>query len=120
LLQAYADGVNAGNAHLGWALPVEYFLTGSKPGHWSPTDSIAWMLMMDFDLGGNWTKELQRFELSQFLSTKQVWDVLPPYIPGEPVTNVDFSKMYRDLGVYPSSAKSSSTQFHKLPANELQ
>ncbi len=27
LLQAYADGVNAGNAHLGWALPVEYFLT---------------------------------------------------------------------------------------------
>jgi len=119
LLQAYADGVNAGNAHLGWALPVEYFLTGSKPGHWSPTDSIAWMLMMDFDLGGNWTKELQRFELSQFLSTKQVWDVLPPYITGEPVTNVDFSKMYRDLGVYPSSAKSSSIQLPKLPANEL-
>ena len=119
LLQSYADGVNAGNAHLGWALPVEYFLTGSKPGHWSPTDSIAWMLMMDFDLGGNWTKELQRFELSQFLSTKQVWDVLPPYITGEPVTNVDFSKMYRDLGVYPSRAKSSSTQLQRLPANEL-
>ncbi len=31
LLQAYADGVNAGNSQLGWALPVEYFLTGSKP-----------------------------------------------------------------------------------------
>ncbi|MBU3605166.1 penicillin acylase family protein [Polynucleobacter sp. MWH-Creno-3A4] len=119
LLQAYADGVNAGNAHLGWALPIEYFLTGSKPGHWSPTDSIAWMLMMDFDLGGNWSKELQRLELSQFLTTKQVWDVLPAYIPGEPVTNVDFSKMYRDLGVYPASVKGSSSQSHKLPANDL-
>jgi len=119
LLQAYADGVNAGNAHLGWALPIEYFLTGSKPGHWSPTDSIAWMLMMDFDLGGNWTKELQRFELSQFLSTKQVWEVLPPYTPGEPVTNVDFSKMYRDLGVYRSNPKDSVSQSQKLPANEL-
>ena len=32
LLQSYADGVNAGNAHLGWALPVEYFLTGSSQG----------------------------------------------------------------------------------------
>ena len=49
LLQAYADGINAGNAQLGWALPVEYFLTGSKPGHWSPTDSVAWMLMMAYD-----------------------------------------------------------------------
>ena len=51
LLQSYADGVNAGNAHLGWALPLEYFLTGSQPGHWSPTDSVAWMLMMALDLG---------------------------------------------------------------------
>jgi len=72
ILQAYADGVNAGNAQLGWALPVEYFLTGSKPGHWSPTDSVAWMLMMAYDLGGNWNKELQRLELSQYLTTKQV------------------------------------------------
>ena len=63
LLQAYADGVNTGNTQLGWALPIEYFLTGSKPGHWSPTDSVAWMLMMALDLGGNWNKELQRLEL---------------------------------------------------------
>ena len=119
LLQAYADGVNAGNAHLGWALPIEYFLSGTKPGHWSPSDSIAWMLMMDFDLGGNWNKELQRFELSQYLSTKQVWDVVQPYVPGELVTDVDFAKMYRDLGIYRSTTKSSTQQPHKLPAHEL-
>jgi len=100
LLQAYADGVNAGNAKLGWALPIEYFLTGSKPGHWSPTDSIAWMLMMAMDLGGNWQKELQRLELSRDLSTEQIWEVLPPYTPGNPVTKLDFAALYKDMGIF--------------------
>ncbi|QWE19356.1 penicillin acylase family protein [Polynucleobacter corsicus] len=119
LLQSYADGVNAGNAHLGWALPVEYFLTGSKPGNWSPTDSVAWMLMMALDLGGNWQKELQRLELSQFLSTKQVWEVIPAYTPGEPVSNTDFAKMYRDINVFNPNPLARDQKSKKLPATEL-
>ena len=119
LLQAYADGVNAGNAQLGWALPIEYFLTGSKPGHWSPTDSVAWMLMMAYDLGGNWHKELQRLELSQYLSTKQVWEVTPPNEPGEPVSNVDFSKLYRDLKVFHPTPGPAEAKPQNLPATEL-
>ena len=119
LLQAYADGVNAGNAQLGWALPVEYFLTGSKPGHWSPTDSVAWMLMMAYDLGGNWQRELQRLELSQYLSTKQVWDVIEPYENDEPVSNVDFSKLYRDLKVFRASPGPAESKPRNLPATEL-
>ena len=119
LLQSYADGVNAGNAHLGWALPVEYFLTGSKPGHWSPSDSVAWMLMMALDLGGNWQKELQRLELSQFLSTKAVWEVMPPYAPGDLVSNLDFAKMYRDLRVFNPLPYSREQKSKKLPATEL-
>ena len=119
LLQSYADGVNTGNAHLGWALPVEYFLTGSKPGHWSPTDSVAWMLMMALDLGGNWQKELQRLELSQFLTTDQVWEVMPAYTPGEPVSNVDFAKMYRDINVFNPKPLARDQKSKKLPATEL-
>lgn len=119
LLQAYADGVNAGNAQLGWALPVEYFLTGSKPGHWSPTDSVAWMLMMAYDLGGNWQKELQRLELSQYLTTKQVWDVVQPYEAGEPVSNMDFSKLYRELKVFHPSPGQAESKPQNLPATEL-
>ncbi|QWD65229.1 penicillin acylase family protein [Polynucleobacter sp. MWH-Aus1W21] len=119
LLQAYADGVNAGNAQLGWALPIEYFLTGSKPGHWSPTDSVAWMLMMAYDLGGNWHKELQRLELSQYLSTKQVWEVTPPNEPGELVSNVDFSKLYKDLKVFHPIPGPSEAKPENLPATEL-
>jgi len=119
LLQAYADGVNAGNAQLGWALPVEYFLTRSKPGYWSPSDSVAWMLMMAFDLGGNWDKEIQRLELSQYLSTKQVWEVLPPFVAGDPVSNMDFAKMYRDLGVFNSTPGKQESQQNNLPSNNL-
>jgi penicillin G amidase len=120
LLQAYADGVNAGNAQLGWALPVEYLLTGSKPGHWSASDSVAWMLMMAFDLGGNWHKELQRLELSQFLTTKQVWEVVEPYTQDDPVTHLDFAKMYRDIGVFnPHPGPAESSFKKKLPSTEL-
>jgi penicillin amidase len=119
LLQSYADGVNAGNAHLGWALPVEYFLAGSKPGHWSPTDSVAWMLMMALDLGGNWHKELQRLELSQFLTTKQIWEVMPAYMPGEPVSHIDFAKMYRDIDVFNPKPLARDQKSKNLPATEL-
>ena len=119
LLQAYADGVNAGNKQLGWALPIEYFLSGSKPGHWSPTDSVAWMLMMSYDLGGNWNKELQRLELSQYLTTKQIWEVMPSFEVGEPVSNADFAKMYRDLKVFSTKDKSQHNRSKDLPTTEL-
>lgn len=119
LLQAYADGVNAGNAQLGWALPIEYFLTGSKPGHWSPTDSVAWMLMMAYDLGGNWQKELQRLELSKTLTTKQIWEVIPPYEADQPVTLMDFAKIYRELDVFSKASTSHESKPTNLPATEL-
>ena len=120
LLQAYADGVNAGNTNLGWALPIEYFLTGSKPGHWSPTDSVAWMLMMAYDLGGNWQKELQRLELSQYLSTKEIWEVMPSFEPnGEPLTTMDFAKLYKDHGVFSAQSGPANSKSKNLPATEL-
>lgn len=105
LLGSYAAGVNAGNQALGWALPVEYFLTGSQPGHWTPSDSVAWSLMMALDLGDNWQKELFRLELSQHLTTAQIWDVMPPYPGSTPVSTVDFAKLYKDLGVFRQGSK---------------
>ena len=113
LVQAYADGVNAGNQSLGWALPLEYFLTGSKPGYWSAADSVAWSLMMALDLGDNWQKELFRLELSQYLSTAEIWQVMPPYPGSAPLTQMDFAKLYRDHQVFRSAEqriKKSSSQ----------
>ena len=113
LIKAYADGVNAGNQSLGWALPIEYLLTGSQPGHWSPTDSVAWSLMMALDLGDNWQKELFRLELSQHLTTDQIWDVMPPYPGNTPVSNLDFAKLYKELGVFKQSPISLNKQSHR-------
>jgi penicillin amidase len=59
LLQAYADGVNAGLAHLG-ARPWQYLLLRDRPRPWEPVDSLLvvgemyWMLQAngieaDFD-----------------------------------------------------------------------
>ncbi len=48
--------------------------------------------MMAYDLGGNWQKELQRLELSKTLTTKQIWEVLPPYDPDQLVTLMYLTK----------------------------
>jgi penicillin G amidase len=40
IFQSFADGVNAWIAHIGDDLPVEFLLTGLRPGLWSPDVSI--------------------------------------------------------------------------------
>lgn len=49
LLQAYADGVNAGLADLS-SRPWEYWLFGQKPTPWQPVDSLLVIDTMFFDL----------------------------------------------------------------------
>lgn len=49
LLQAYADGVNAGLAALG-ARPFEYWLLGVAPTPWQPEDSLLVAYTMYLDL----------------------------------------------------------------------
>ena len=63
LLDAYAAGVNAFIA-TDPVLPVEFWLTGARPEPWSPADSVAWVKMMAWDLGGNWRSELLRMRLA--------------------------------------------------------
>jgi penicillin G amidase len=121
-LEAYCNGINAGFADLGWALPPEFFLTGSKPAIWTPIDSVSWSIIFALDLGGNWSKEFQRLEMSQRLSTEQIWDVLPPYLGDPPLTSIDFANMYRQQGIFPhtetkQSAQSNAEIFAWLPQN---
>ena len=109
-LQSYVEGVNDGFARLGWALPPEFMILGTKPVAWSPADSVAWSLMMALDLGGNWHKEFIRLELSKNLETQRIWEVLPPYAGETPPTSVNFSKMYQELGLFNKEpAKSSAS-----------
>jgi penicillin amidase len=100
LLQAYARGVNAFHGTAGQALPPEFHILGTRPGEWTPQDSMGWAIMMALDLGGNWGTEFARLSALQRIDTEQLWQLMPPY-PGEaPATSVDLAKLYRDLGVY--------------------
>lgn len=49
VLDAYAEGVNAGLASLS-SVPIEYMALGRTPRSWSPSDSILVMLAMMCDL----------------------------------------------------------------------
>ena len=99
LLEAYAAGVNAFLA-ADPVLPVEFWLTGVRPEPWMPADSIAWVKMMAWDLGGNWRSELLRMRLARTLPLARIHEFLPPY-PGDPVPVIAelkelYSSMERD------------------------
>ncbi len=104
-LEAYTNGINAGFADLGWALPAEFILLGTKPGLWTPIDSMSWMMMMALDLGDNWSKEVIRLQLASILTTEEIWQILPPYLDDLPATNLDFAKLYKDRGIYQTATE---------------
>jgi len=99
LLTAYAAGVNRYvRSHLG-AWPPEFLILGLKPEDWEPVDSLAWSIMMAWDLGGNWTTELQRMRLALKLPVDRINELIPPY-PGEkPLATADYAALYRDLKI---------------------
>lgn len=83
LLLAYTAGINAALQRGVRALPPEYWMLGVAPEPWDPVDSVAWSIMMAWDLGGNWQNELLRLRLSMVLPMHRVQELLPAY-PGEP------------------------------------
>ncbi len=93
LLDAYAAGVNAFIASSP-VLPPEFWLTGARPEPWVPADSVAWIKMMAWDLGGNWRNELLRMRLAKTLPLARIHEFLPPY-PGDPVPAIaDLKELY--------------------------
>ena len=96
LIEAYAAGVNAfiGSDPV---LPIEFWLTGARPEPWVPADSVAWIKMMAWDLGGNWRNELLRMRLAKTLPLARIHEFLPPY-PGEPVPAIaDLKELYATM-----------------------
>jgi penicillin amidase len=94
-LDAYAAGVNA---FLGTqaVLPLEFHITHVKPEAWSPVDSLTWLKMMAWDLGGNWRNELLRMRLSQALPLSRIQELLPPYPGDAPLQIRDLRELYQD------------------------
>lgn len=100
LLEAYARGVNAAVRTLS-ARPPEMLILGLRPEDWTPVDSLAWAIMMAWDLGANWNAEMQRLRLALRLggddAVARVNELMPPY-PGEaPRLTVDYAARVRAL-----------------------
>ena len=114
LLMAYTAGVNQVIREKMKARPPEFIVLGLQPELWDPIDSLAWSLMMAWDLGGNWTTELQRMRLSSKLSLDRINELLPPY-PGErPVPTRDYVQLYRDLGLLQGASQQAWIQLPEI------
>lgn len=100
-IEAYTAGVNA---YLTGALrmrPPEFHLLGIRPEPWTPEDSVAWAIMMAWDLGGNWNTELQRMRLALKLPVARIDELIPPYPGDKPLVSTDYAALYRELKVDP-------------------
>ena len=60
VLDAYSAGVNAFLANHEGPWPPEFIILSHTPEPWRPADSLVWVKVMAFNLGGNMSRELQR------------------------------------------------------------
>ena len=112
VVQAYTDGINAVIRQELRARPPEFLLLGAHPEPWDPVDSIAWSIMMAWDLGGNWTTEVLRLRLALKMPVAQIDVLLPPY-PGEaPLATADYAQIFRSLKL---DAGDRATAWQALP-----
>ena len=112
---AYTAGINAVLTSELRARPPEFVILGLHPEPWEPVDTLAWAIMMAWDLGGNWGTELLRLRLALQMPVARINQLLPPY-PGEaPLvteTTADYSALYRELKL---GASGTATAWQRLP-----
>ena len=102
-LSAYARGINSYVRNHMKARPPEFMILGLQPEDWSEVDSLAWGIMMAWDLGGNWGTELQRLRLALKMPVARVNELIPPY-PGDsyPPT-ADYAQLFQGLNLRAST-----------------
>ena len=100
-VESYTAGINAFIANHLRARPPEYLILGFEPEPWTAEDTMAWPIMMAWDLGGNWTTELLRMHLAMNLSGPDVLTrinrILPPYPGDQALKTRDYAALYRQL-----------------------
>ncbi|MBM4422393.1 MAG: penicillin acylase family protein [Chloroflexi bacterium] len=112
-LQWYADGVNAYLA-TNKAPGLEYTLLraqGSKyePEKWTVINTLTWVKVMSWDLGGNMDDELDRVALIQLLGVDAALELKPLYPSGRPIIIPNPA-----FGFDPSSAMASVNELNAL------
>ncbi len=117
LLDAYAAGVNAFLATRTQPLPPEFLLLRAPaPEPWSAADSVAWSLMMAWDLSRSYLNELARLRLAARLTRAQIDEFRPPYPGDAPPPVADYVELYRVLGLARGGAAAAVEQAAQLAA----
>ena len=96
---AYTAGVNAYLTGALKARPPEFLILGLQAEPWTPEDTMAWAIMMAWDLGGNWSTELLRMRLALKMPVERVNQLIPPYAGDAPLATLDYAKRYRALKI---------------------
>jgi len=79
-VNAYVSGVNAFLAtHHGTDLPLEFSLLRFEPEAWSGPDVLVWVKMMAWDLSGNYSLELLRYDLVRAVGPERMRQLMPLY-----------------------------------------
>ncbi|MEO7007897.1 MAG: penicillin acylase family protein [Caldimonas sp.] len=94
---AYTAGINSFLTGAMRARPVEFVLLGLQPEPWTPEDSIAWAIVMAWDLGGNWSTELLRMRLALQMPVARIDELIPPYPGDAPLATADYAALFRSL-----------------------
>ncbi|MDQ6680823.1 MAG: penicillin acylase family protein [Pseudomonadota bacterium] len=94
---AYTAGINAYLRDGLRARPAEFVLLGLQPEAWTPEDSLAWAIMMAWDLGGNWSTELLRMRLALKMPVERINQLIPPYPGDAPLATADYAALFRGL-----------------------
>ncbi len=85
-LTAYTAGINAGIAAQ-TKLPVEFRILHVEPQPWTEVDSLAWIKIFAFNLGGNFRAEMSRYLAAQALPEDKYKTFFPDY-PGDAPTTI--------------------------------
>lgn len=117
MLDAYAAGVNAYLATRTQPLPPEFLLLRAPaPQPWTAADSIAWSLMMAWDLSRSYLNELARLRLATKLTRAEIDEFRPPYPGDAPLPVADYVELYRVLGITRGGATAVVEQATRLAA----
>jgi penicillin G amidase len=84
IMNAYSEGVNAYLAENGDSPSLQFDILGLvfSPWEiepWEPVDTVAWGIVMSWDLGGNWRNELTRAKLAQDVGLETMAELIPGY-----------------------------------------
>ncbi len=94
---AYTAGINAFIKESMTARPPEFVVLGLRPEPWTPEDTMAWAIMMAWDLGGNWSTEMLRMRLALKLPVARINELIPPYPGDAPLATADYATLFREL-----------------------